>query len=173
MTPTIDHVLSTNKAIIDSVMAILNCPCSLDAQLALVLTLIGSKIIAWYSAVAANDDAELGGAAASPASAASSSTSLTTSERVLFTPVTVGKYHLDGADKCKMRAQLVLSELHRVVRLVEQLVRRFGEVGGVGSDGGSASARALSAAMCVELEAFLRNRVRAVTKQSMDILRES
>ncbi|TAQ84670.1 hypothetical protein B7494_g7014 [Chlorociboria aeruginascens] len=168
-TPTIDHVLATNKAIIESVGIILDCSCSLDTQLCLILTLIASKIISWYSAIARNDEGD----------ASSNGSSLKASaERVLYLPITVGKYHLDGADKGKMRAQLVLSELHRVVRLVEQLAKRFNEAGqGSRCEAGMMDAKRLkddivASSIGSELEAFLRNRVRAVTKETMDILRD-
>jgi hypothetical protein len=171
--PTIDHVLSTNKAIIDSLGVIINCSCSVHPQLHLLLTLIVSKIVAWYSAVARSDSDN----DASSMSSGTSNKSTTATERVLHLPIMVGKYNLDGVDKGKMRAQLVLGELHRVVRFVGQLSKRFEEMESAADEQVSGEETELgreraSYSMYVELEAFLRQQVRAVTKEAMDVLRE-
>lgn len=84
--PTIEHVLARNRAILDSVSVILSCYCSLNAQLALVLTLIGSKLIAWYRAVLKNDD-PFGDAASSHEGRQRDLDTM--AERVLHLPVTV------------------------------------------------------------------------------------
>ena len=167
--PRIDHVLTTNKEVIDSITSIISCSCSLDLQLILVLTLITSKVITWYSAVVRCDDHPR-----QAGSSASRSGSFATAERVLHQPISVGKYHLDGDDMGKMRAQLVLSELHRVVRLVKQLARCFV---GLGLDSSQAQGRSNSPKFTpvigMELEAFLRGRLKAMTKEAVDVLREA
>lgn len=167
--PTIEHVLATNRAVLDSVSVILSCYCSLNAQLALVLTLIGSKLIAWYRAVLCvkNDD--------QPRHSKFGTTDMM-AERVLNSPSTVGKYNLEGADKGKMQAQLVLSELRHVVRLVEQLAKHFGDdgpgirdaLGEVGKTGN----RSVSL-LCEQLQVYLKEGVQSVTKEAIRILRDS
>ncbi|KAI9878039.1 MAG: hypothetical protein M1830_002090 [Pleopsidium flavum] len=166
--PTIDYVISTNKAIIDSISIMLTCSCSLDEQLASILSLIAFKIMAWYAAAARDVDGN-----------EPSYNSTLASERVSHHPITVGKYHLGGVDRSRMRAQLILSELHRVVRLVELLSKRFEEarlrtdvsMGGSGVEGMGTKTDWISASIFVRLEADLRKRLRALTKETMAILR--
>lgn len=165
--PTIEHVLATNRAVLDSVSVILSCYCSLNAQVALVLTLIGSKLIAWYRAVLKNDDQPLHSQFGSSGMMA---------ERVLNFPSTVGTYNLEGADTGKMQAQLVLSELRRVVGLVEQLAKHFGDDGpGIRDalgDAGKSGNKSVPQ-LCEQLQVFLKEGVQSVTKEAIRILRDS
>lgn len=177
----IDHVLAKNKEIIDSVAKTLKCSCSLDTQLALILTVIGFKIIAWYSAVARGDEEQ----DASPQSGSTNRACKPTAERVSHMPITVGKYNLDGVDKRKMHAQIALSELHRVVRLIEQLGKSFRQVGqDTNMDGMDAcgdtrmdtstrEAQTSSPSIGGVLVSFLRDRVQSATNETMGILKES
>lgn len=80
-----------------------------------------------------------------------------------------------------MRAQLILNELNRVVRLVELLSKRFEDARGrarievstdsSGLDPGEAKIGSLSASILVQLEADLKRRLQAVAKDAMAILR--
>ena len=166
--PTIDHVISTNKAIIDSVSTMLTCACSLDEHLASILTLITFKIMAWYAAAARDVDGN-----------EPNYHSIADCERVVHSPITVGKYHLDGHDRRRMRAQLILSELHRVVRLVELLSKSFEKarsrtdvlVDGSRMEDMGTKNDWISASVFVQLEADLRKRLNAVTKETMTLLR--
>ncbi|KAK5008813.1 hypothetical protein LTR28_003475 [Elasticomyces elasticus] len=173
--PTIDSVISNNKKIIEAISIMLPCPCSLDDHLATIISLIAFKVMTWYAAAAR--DVPL-------SSSSSDSESLPSpSKQVLHIPITVGKYHLDGVDHSRMRAQLVLSELHRVQRLVELLSKRLGgvrsrldamsrptssEVEGPGKMDEAMSP--MSASIFVQLEANLRKRLRAVSRDTMNIL---
>ncbi len=162
--PTVDYVISTNKAFIDSVTIMLSCSCSLDEQVASILSLIASKIMAWYAAAARDADGN----------ESSCQSTIEPSERVLHLPTTIGKYQLDGVDRRRMRAQLILSELHRVVRLVELLSKRFEEARLRTEDKGTNTHNShdwISASTFVRLEADLRTRLRAVTKETIAILR--
>ncbi len=177
--PTIEHVLATNRAVLDSVSVILSCYCSLNAQVALVLTLIGSKLIAWYRAVLKTDDQPLHSqfGSSSSISSSSSSNSSMMAERVLDFPSTVGMYNLEGADKGKMQAQLVLSELRRVVGLVEQLANHFGNDGpgirdALGGDVNKSGNKSVPL-LCEQLQVFLKEGVQSVTKEAIRILRDS
>lgn len=78
------------------------------------------------------------------------------------------------------KAQLVLGELHRVVRLVEMLSKRFEEYrrntdvsmgGSDDHDRGGGKEECISTSVFVQLEADLRKHLRAVTKDTMTILR--
>ena len=120
--PAIDHVITTNRSVIESLNPLFTCPCSLNAQVTLILTLIGSKIIAWYRAILKNDE---NSNATSSSGSCDSDEVIVGAESVSDCPITVGRYNLEGADKGKMRAQLVLSELRHVSGLVEQLTEHL------------------------------------------------
>lgn len=166
--PTIDHVISTNKAIMDSITMVLSCSCSLDEHLAFILSLIAFKVMAWYAAAARDvDDND------------SDHDSPTTCERVLHLPITVGNHRLEGHERSRMRAQLILSELHRVVRSVELLSKRFERARlrsslplGPGEEAAGTRSDWISASVFVQLEADLRKRLQAVTKETMTVLRD-
>jgi hypothetical protein len=88
----------------------------------------------------------------------------------------VAKYQLDGESKGKMRAQLVLSELHLVLRLIDKLVTRFkglqfGEKRS--GDRGAMDAQPTSPPVFVELEIFLRHRLQTLAKETTEMLRAS
>lgn len=173
--PTINSVIAKNRSTIESINTMLACPCSLDKQLGIVIFIMAFKVIAWYAAVArapsqtsnynpidsTHDDC---GPMACP-------------ERVLQVPTTVGRYHIDGADSTRMRAQLVLSELHRVQRLVELLSKRLESARERSDDTASVNStgvceETISASIFVQLEADLRRRLLAVSREAMEILRE-
>jgi hypothetical protein len=155
---SIDELIATNKEVLDVVHQILDCPCSLDIQLAFILTTITSKIISWYSAVAQNNEDQSAGSTPRRLT-----TSPATSENLPFAG------YSDGNSKSKMHAQLVLSELHLVLRLIDKLVARFKglELGEKGS--GSGAMEMLP--VFVELEAFLRHRLRILVKETTEVLR--
>ena len=113
--PTIQATIAQNETIIEAVGVMLNCPtCPQDGYLLAVMSLIIFRVLGWYAAVA-RQTSSLDG---SPLcrSRQSSPPAL-----MLESPVVVGSYRLAGADSPRMVAQLVLSELHRVRRLVDQL----------------------------------------------------
>ncbi len=143
---TIDSVVSENKQILESLTTLLDCPCSQDEYLISIMTLIALKVMGWYSAAAADDplltlltrtppsaSRSTSPAARRPSSSSASSSVLTVSpgsaaplaEQVLRAPATVGNYCVAGQHQTRMAAQLVLSELHRVQRLVNALARRL------------------------------------------------
>jgi len=170
-TRSIDQVLSINKEILDVIHQILDCPCSLDIQFAFILTTITSKIISWYNTIAQNNEDQTPGSISY-----GMATSPTASPDISNLPVTVAKYQLDGESNGQMRAQLVLSELHLVLRLIDKLVARFkglqfGE--GKGSDSGVIDAQPISPPVFVELETFLRYRLRTLAKETTERLRAS
>lgn len=76
-----------------------------------------------------------------------------------------------------MRAQLVLSELRHVVRLVEQLAKHFGDEGpGIRAASGGPNKAGNSASvtpLCEQLQRFLKDGVQSVTKEAIQILRET
>ncbi len=215
--PTLDYIISTNKKVIDSISLMLDCSCSLDEQLGFILALITFKIMAWYAAAAKGVDSERRGgtynnfiltppserqqqrhvshfSTSTTTTTASSNSSITgTSSGITGSTLKPEKYHggLDGVANSRMRAQLILSEFHRVVRLVELLSKRFEEAracadtevalglgdhyhdgGGGGGAGGPFKADGwISASVFVQLKADLRKRLQTVAKETMSILR--
>ncbi|KAL9634594.1 MAG: hypothetical protein Q9164_004000 [Protoblastenia rupestris] len=169
ITPTSDEIIATNKVTLDKTMNILKCHCSArNEQLVFFIAFIAFKIMARYAAAAQEGDSKTEGLASSHAF-----------EQVSYVPTTMSDYQLSGNDCGRVRAQLVLGELHRVVRLVEMLSKRLEEVrqnadvpmSGSNGDHGGGKGDCISASVFTQLETDLRNHLRAVTKDTMTILR--
>ncbi|KUI60089.1 Aflatoxin biosynthesis regulatory protein [Cytospora mali] len=95
---TAQSVVAENKATIEAVSTVLRCSCAKDGYLLVILSLIAFKLLGRYAAAAARRQA--GDSKSDPGS--------------YLRPV-----NHDGI--VRMSAQLVLSELHRVQRLVNEL----------------------------------------------------
>lgn len=184
--PSINQVLATNEDVIHSMHDILQCSCSADLQVALVMTSITSTVIDRYVAI-----------------------------------VKAGEHGDDGTqpvvhdsddgnsdrNQVKVRIQLILGEMHQVLRLIEGLAAKFEWIqsadrddsntrsnakttvpipeGLVSSDvegqdfltrhksmsSSSAALRIDSAPMLAELQKYLRNQLRLLTKIATGILR--
>jgi plasmid stability protein len=173
--PTIQAVIAQNEATIEAVGTMLKCSCSQDGYLLAVMSLIIFKVLGWYAAVARKTSSLQG-----PQACRSRQSS--PSEQVLQNPTVVGSYCLDGADSARMAAQLVLSELHRVRRLVDQLSSKLKVQAAKKGRGGGAEAPEsldldnemtlpLSAVMYDQLDVDLRKRLRALSWEMIDRLR--
>ena len=172
--PTIQAVISRNEATMEAVGVMLNCSCSQDGYLLTVISLIIYKILGWYAAVARKTSS-----LESPQAIRSRQSS--PSEQVLQNSKLVGSYCLDGADSVRMAAQLVLSELHRVRRLVEQLssklkmqaAKKGREVAETPKslDFDHETTLPLSAAMYDHLDADLIKRLKALSREMIDRLK--
>lgn len=161
----LESIISKNKQTIETVTTILNCPCSQDAYLLAIMTLIVFKVINWYSTLARQSHT-----GHHPA----------------------GRRHsisgpLDDVgeeDEGRIAGQLILGELHGVQRLVSQLSRRLmadsvrssmgqllpDEIGSIqvaDSDGWVP----FSAAMLDQLEADLRKGLRTLFSEIVNMLR--
>jgi Aflatoxin regulatory protein/Fungal Zn(2)-Cys(6) binuclear cluster domain len=173
--PTIQAVIAQNEATIEAVSTMLKCSCSQDGYLLAVMSLIIFKVLGWYAAVARKTPSLQG-----PQTCHSRQSS--PSEQVLQNPTVVGSYCLDGADSARMAAQLVLSELHRVRRLVDQLSLKLKvQAANKGRGGGAETPESLdldnemtlplSAVMYDQLDVDLRKRLRALSWEMIDRLR--
>ena len=189
--PTMDSVISENKRIIEAISKLLDCPCSQDEYLLAIVSLVVFKIMAWYSAAAGDKSMMDSGMSGNnpfvtrPEQGGPSSFG----EHVLHVPTTIGSYCVDGNDRSRMAAQLVLSELHRVQRLVNSLSKRLESIrvrncslpspssasSCYGDSGDSqimdAKVSPLSAPTFAQLETDLRKRLRMVSSETIDILR--
>lgn len=162
---SLENIISKNKQTIETVTTILNCPCSQDAYLLAIMTLIVFKVINWYSTLAreSHTNQQL------PGRRHSISGSLD---------------DIGEEDDGRIAGQLILSELHCVQRLVSQLSRRLkadavrssmgqllpdeiGSIQVVDSDGWVP----FSAAMLDQLEADLRKGLRTLFSEIVSMLR--
>ncbi|KAK4609271.1 Dothistromin biosynthesis regulatory protein aflR [Fulvia fulva] len=193
--PTIDSVITENRQIVDQIVKILECPCSHDEYLLTIVHLVVFKVMAWYAAAARDKPSFDEDMNWSDQPSARPSRTRTYSEEVLQFPPSIDGYSSDGSDQGRMAAQLVLSELHRVQRLINLLSQRLESVrlrNHVASSGSSASLESigedsvvggvslsstagspLSSPTFDQLEADLRKRLRAVSFETIDVLRRN
>lgn len=182
--PTIDQVLTTNQTAIKHAFTLLDCSCSRDRHLPLLISVIGSKILAWYQAImrATTSTYASSSSSSSPsagffgaASISSASSSSTTTETVVHTPITWGAYKLDGEEEKKMKVQVVLGELRKVGKLVERFSERFCPKGAAttttttavkGEPGSTEFER--DREFLLSLESFLRTRMRETVQETME-----
>jgi len=149
--PTIDDVISTNGTSLEIAMTILRCPCSKsNEQLVCLVTLIAFKVLAGYAAATGEVEGQDDMSPPGP-------------EQVIHVPSTIANYELDGSDSSVVRAQLVLGELHRAVRLVEVLSERCG----IGEVELSGNEDCISGFVFAQLAADLRKRLQSVIKDTM------
>ena len=227
-TRSIDQVLATNKETVKAVHRILDCPCSLNLQTALMLTTIVSKVLCWYGAVgrahsenqegfARPNSPELEPTAGRGSSNMSMSLNLSptpTSTRTSTpTPTPIGgitspmesvslsepstfvnKYtpnNIKARDASRISAQVVLGELHLVLRLVKKLVARFRRIEGNGNvdghmsstaaedpgrksrTGNSEGAKSAGMPVLVEMERFLLDQLKVLARETTNMLRSS
>lgn len=192
--PTIQTVIAQNEQTIEVVSAMLQCSCSQDSYLLAIMSIIVFKVLGWYAAAArktppglagdnsnnsSNDD---GNSSSSPHTSQSPHSSHF--EQVLQAPAVVGSYCLDGEDSARMAAQLVLSELHRVQRLVNQLsvklklqAAKNTPMAGTRSSSGCGDADGdamspFSTGMLDQLAGDLRKRLRVLSLEVVQGLRE-
>ncbi|KXS96156.1 hypothetical protein AC578_2669 [Pseudocercospora eumusae] len=166
--PNIQTIIDRNEATIESVRRMLECSCSQDdGYLLSVMSLIIFRVLGWYATVARQTACDVDGQ--SSRSRQSSTSSL-------------GSYCLEGADSARMAAQLVLSELHHVRRIVHQLslklkaqVEKERSRPDTSMEGlervDNEMTLPLSATMYDQLDADLKKRLRALSWEMIDRLR--
>lgn len=181
--PTIQAVIAKNEHMIEAVSTMLQCACSQDGYLLAIMSLIIFKVLDWYAAAARKSPSAGDGDDRVQSPRTSSSHCLPHSEQVILGPAVVGSYRLDGENLARMAAQLVLSELHRVQRLVNQLSTKLkmqvAKNGGmantpicpVSENTNSEMTLSLSAVMLDQLEVDLRKRLRTLSLQIVEGLR--
>lgn len=181
--PTIQAVIAKNEQTIEAVSTMLQCSCSQDGYLLAIMSLIVFKVLGWYAAAARKTPSSGDDSHSVQSPRISHSRHPSNSEQVLQDPAVVGSYRLEGEDSARMTAQLVLSELHRVQRLINQLstklkvqAARNGGVINTPNNSGSENEDSetvlpLSAVMLDQLEVDLRKRLRALSLEIMERLR--
>ncbi|KAL2853659.1 aflatoxin regulatory protein-domain-containing protein [Aspergillus pseudodeflectus] len=164
--PTIQQVITQNEKTVTEIGQILDCYCSQDGYTLTIITLTVLKVLAWYGAVAQESRA--------------AGEQQIHAEQIDRAPVVIGSYHLNGDEQSRMAAQLVLSELHRVQRVVNTLSERLKSQGLQESMGGRPDGTCLDGHESVlpvhlldQLAADLRARLRGLSGQIVDRLRRS
>lgn len=185
------HVVAKNKQTLEAIQVMLECPCSGadNSYLLAVISLVVLKVLGWYKAAVQDLPVAMWTQQQQPAAGNSRKRDADKdptrerrrrpachAERVLQAPAVIDGYRLDGDDQARMAAQLVLSELHRVQRLVNVLGSRLkqGPEGGGGNSGGGypGDTPFFSPAWFGQLETDLRKRVRNLSLEIVDMLRQ-
>lgn len=178
---TIQAVIAHNRQTIEAVRSMLECPCSADNFLPIVLTLVIYKVFGWYAAAARPVQFTQSSSPSSPTASNSSRSSSISDRSSCGSPhvVVVGSYYgLDGEDSPYMAGQLVLSELHRVQRIVNQLSVRLTAAAANSScsayDINSSSIEAFPVSLFSAplLHQFEKDLKKGLKKLSLDIVRE-
>lgn len=155
---TTEQVVTKNQQTLSAFQSMLTCPCTSNptnsGYLLALISLAILQVLAWYRAAAL----PLAGHAPRSCHAVHATRAA---------PAVAGGYHLeDDNDSARMAAQLVLSELHRVQRLVTVLAQRVQVAG----DGGGSGF--LGAVWLGQVEGDLRRRVKGLAGEIVDLLRQ-
>lgn len=173
--PTINEIVDTNRATIDIISRTLICSCVLEENLVVLISLICFKILAWYAAVIRGSVLPKEESASICGDNGNDCDVANYPEKVAQGPTTVGKYHIGGDNHTRMRAHLVLSELHRIQRFLEVLSKRLKHPRTATDqrpDGTTTPVSTISASIFVQFEADLRRRLLNVSGQAMELLNE-
>lgn len=179
---TVESVISENKQVIESITKLIDCPCSQDEYVVAIASLVVFKVMGLYAAVASEGSQvdEFIDWNSNSGSDLTKSSSLDVQD--LHHPTTVGNNCMQDNEQGRMAAQLVLSELHRVSRLVNILSQRLGNIrlrnklpSGSRSSlmGYGVGVPALSVPTFELLEQDLRKRLKAVSSETIERLRRS
>lgn len=146
--PTLDTVLSTNKAAVEKLFVLLACPCSVNPLFSTTIAFTITKILAWYQAIAGMNQ---------PATDSPINTQM---EAFTHTPASVGSFKLDGEDEETFRTQHVLGELRKVEKLIDKFAETYCKTANPAETG-------IDCGVYTALEALLRTRVRDTFKVTM------
>ncbi|KAF2118830.1 aflatoxin regulatory protein-domain-containing protein [Lophiotrema nucula] len=132
---TIEVIISKNEEYIEMIYTMLRCQCTHNGYILNMVSMVVLKVLAWYATAVRLGTAIAGGSEiAEPdqhhfgqrRSQHSKPPSEAPPERLIHLSTKAGDYSIVGnKDSRRMTAQLVLSQLHRVQGLVNQITRRF------------------------------------------------
>lgn len=164
--PTVQSVFAENERTITAINNMLQCLCSQDGYLLAIMALIVFKVLGWYAAAAkAMPEGE------TTEEIENRCISLCHPERVQQCPTVVDSYCLDGEDQGRMAAQQVLSELHHVQKLVNELSSRLKAADSQDKMRKVDVTSPFSSTMLNQLGADLRTRLRTLSSEIVDMLR--
>jgi hypothetical protein len=110
-----DQVVGQNEQTVEEVDRILKCPCSNDGYLLVVLSLLVFTVVSWYTAAAS----------ATPPTSQSGESPGSSRGPIIERSSSVSGMDTDGEDQARLDAQLILSKLHAVQRLVNLLSNKI------------------------------------------------
>jgi hypothetical protein len=142
--PTLDAVLSANKAAVESLSALLICPCSANPHFSTTIAFSITKILSWYQAIA--------GVAQDIVSPIN-----TRMEAFTHTPILLGDFKLEVEDEETFRTQIILGELRKVEKLIDMFSECYCKASNDSAESG----------VYTSLESLLRTRVRDTFKVTM------
>lgn len=142
--PTLDAVLSANKAAVESLSALLTCPCSANPHFSTTIAFSITKILSWYQAIA--------GVAQDIVSPIN-----TRMEAFTHTPILLGDFKLEVEDEETFRTQIILGELRKVEKLIDMFSECYCKASNASAESG----------VYASLESLLRTRVRDTFKVTM------
>jgi hypothetical protein len=145
--PTLDSVLSTNKAAVDKLFVLLGCSCSANPHFSTTIAFTIVKILSWYQAISGANQSE-------------GDSPITQMEAFTHTPISLGEFRLEGEDEHTFRTQIVLTELRKVEKLIDKFSERY-------CKGANAAETGIDGGVYGALESLLRTRVRDTFKVTM------
>lgn len=170
----LSRIAERNSAALGCVDEMLNCSCLMYDRQCLIVSLIVTKVLAWYGAVVAGKDScdtpSNGGSemfsTQEPWAAKSNNCQSMQGLTANTISNATSSYPLEDGGNTRMRAQLVLSELRHVLRTLNHWSQRHKEV----ARSADAKAGGLGGAMCVLIEVDLRNALQACSREAMNSL---
>ncbi|KAF7587029.1 hypothetical protein BBP40_007851 [Aspergillus hancockii] len=173
--PNLQAVITNNEQTIETISNMLHCQCAQDGYLLTIMALIVFKVLGWY-AIAARET--------SSSEPSHGREFPDISQQPQRFP---SEYSVDGEDHSRMAGQVVLSELHRVQRLVKVLSQRL-KIHGMPNQGSSdpldqlithgteisfdaECTFPLPITMLHQLETDLRKRLRGLSAEIVEMLR--
>ncbi|KAI1421561.1 hypothetical protein F5Y12DRAFT_767327 [Xylaria sp. FL1777] len=117
--PTIPDIIDKNKKVLAIISSMMQCSCSNDGYLLAVVSLIIFKVLSRYNMMLRNIPLTTGCHGRHNTTLHTTSSSARCQQDVDH--VMVGNHLFPGEDQDRMKAQLVLGELHRVQSLMNQL----------------------------------------------------
>ncbi|USP74462.1 hypothetical protein yc1106_01736 [Curvularia clavata] len=152
--PSLESILSTNKAAVDNLYALLNCDCTSNPHFSATISLTITKILSWFQAIARAHDHHR-----------SLPLSLETQMEIYTQPRA-----LDTEAECAHRTNLVLAELCRIEKLIDKFAERYCRHG---STCGGPAELDIKSGVHLSMEASLRTRVRDTFRITMAVAPES
>lgn len=183
---SLDTVLKDNRSAIDSLFTILNCSCTAQTDLVLLIATISLRVLMWYQASLERSSSTGGSGSSTFNSAATALLSPSTATEptsdfpssslvgwVSIPTINIGAYTLEAEHSARMVAQFILAELTKMKEVIDIFARKFCERGERMSSLYSSSSfpEGCENRLHLELEALLRSRLRRAvltTREQLD-----
>ena len=158
----LDNILRRNKIAITNVTSLLNCTCAQDPHLAMLYASILSKTLLWYQHAEGSSQTKLEQCSRifidqSPTASSSKNSEIEPGVTGALLPITVGDFELDGEDRKSLSKFLLLSELRKAGRVIDQMANKFGRSGVNIEERSSSIYAMLGAWLKAELAKTIRN----------------